>query len=389
MNPDRDTVSEQYAVTLKEYLADPKSEIALNKAYEIGRDAINVGMGLLDMVTLYHDALCHTIAQQPAVRHQGLIEAAIAFFAENLSSFEMQLRGYRENNALLQEGNEMLRQAKTNAEDAHRTLQQTQSQLVHAAKMASLGELVAGIAHELNNPLTFVITSRATVSKLIDEVAASTSLPPGLGNNLAKVQDRLDRMQIGFGRITDIVNNLRTFSRLDEGEFKFVRVNESLNSVLMLLEHRLAGRISISRQYCADDMLFCMPGIFNQVIMNLLTNAIDAIEGEGAISLSTSRSEIAFQIDVADTGAGIPPAVLSRVFEPFFTTKPVGSGTGLGLAIAHSIVQAHKGTIAVASAAGRGTTFTVSIPCAAFSRSTLEARSTASVAVVSGESRLA
>ena len=366
MNPHGNALSEQYTATLKEYLADPESEIALNKAYEIGRDAINVGMGVLDMVSLHHDALCHVIAQQPAAAHQGQIAVAATFFAENLSSFEMQLRGYRENNALLQEGNEMLRQAKTNAEDAHRELQQTQSQLVHAAKMASLGELVAGIAHELNNPLTFVIANRATVSKLVGEVAASTMLPPDLGSTLAKVQDRLDRMQTGFGRITDIVNNLRTFSRLDEGEFKFIKVNESLDSVLMLLEHRLAGRISISRQYCADDMLFCMPGIFNQVVMNLLTNAIDAIEGEGAISLSTRRGETAFQIEVADSGAGIPPAVLNRIFEPFFTTKPVGSGTGLGLSIAHSIVQAHKGTIAVASEADRGTTFTVSIPCAAF-----------------------
>jgi signal transduction histidine kinase len=216
MIPDGNTLSERYAATLREYLADPESEIALNKAYEIGRDAINVGMGVLDMVTLYHDALCHVIAQQPAVMHQGQIEAAATFFAENMSSFEMQLRGYRENNALLQEGNEMLRQAKTNAEDAHRELQQTQAQLVHAAKMASLGELVAGIAHELNNPLTFVIANRATVSKLIDKMAASTILSPDLGSNLTKVQDRLDRMQTGFGRITDIVNNLRTFSRLDE-----------------------------------------------------------------------------------------------------------------------------------------------------------------------------
>ncbi|MDB5397063.1 MAG: hybrid sensor histidine kinase/response regulator [Rhodospirillales bacterium] len=373
MNPDGNTLSKQYAAALTEYLADPESEIALNKAYEIGRDAINVGMGVLDMVTLYHDALCHVIAQQPAAMHQGQIAAAATFFAENLSSFEMQLRGYRENNVLLQEGNEMLRQAKTHAEDAHRELQQTQAQLVHAAKMASLGELVAGIAHELNNPLTFVIANRATVSKLIGELAASPNFPPDLGNNLTKVQDRLDRMRTGFGRITDIVLNLRTFSRLDEGEFKLIRVNQSLDSVLMLLEHRLAGRISIVKQYCADDMLFCMPGIFNQVVMNLLTNAIDAIDGEGAISLSTSRGETAFQIDVADTGAGIPPAVLSRIFEPFFTTKPVGAGTGLGLAIAHSIVQAHKGAITVASEAGRGTTFTVSIPYAAFPLSTPEA----------------
>ena len=172
----------------------------------------------------------------------------------------------------------------------------------------------------------------------------------------------MDRIQNGLGRISDIVVNLRTFSRLDEGEFKLIKVNESLDSVLMLLEHRLAGRISFIRQYCENDMLYCMPGILNQVVMNLVTNAIDAIEGEGSITLCTSRSETSFQIAVGDTGTGIPPAVRDRIFEPFFTTKPVGSGTGLGLAIAHSIVQAHKGTITVASEMGRGTTFTITIP---------------------------
>jgi two-component system NtrC family sensor kinase len=260
------------------------------------------------------------------------------------------------------ETNELLERAKTNAEAAHRELQQTQSHLIQAAKMASLGELVAGIAHELNNPLTFVIANRGTVNKLIDEVVASPVLSPSLSSKLVKAHDRLDRIQIGLGRISDIVMNLRTFSRLDEGEFKLIKVNESLDSVLMLLEHRVLGRIAIIRRYCENDSLFCMPGILNQVVMNLITNAIDAIDGEGSITLCTGRGETFFEITVSDTGKGIPPEGRDRIFEPFFTTKPVGSGTGLGLAIAHSIVQAHRGTITVASEIGRGTTFTITIP---------------------------
>jgi signal transduction histidine kinase len=374
MSPDAERLSELYAVTLSAYLADPWDEFALNKAYEIGRDAASAGVGVLDMVTLHHDALRAFlrdalseaprggVLRRPTAGARSRIAAAATFFAESLAPFEMQLRGYRENNALLREANEGLERARADAESEHRELQQTQSRLVQAAKMASLGELVAGIAHELNNPLTFVVANGVTVSKLVDELAASGSFPPPLDDKLVKIKDRLARMRNGFGRISDIAVNLRTFSRLDEGEFKTINMSDGLDSVLMLLGHRMSDRVSITKNYCPNDIVFCMPGILNQVVMNMLTNAIDAVDGDGKITLSTSRGETSFDIAVSDSGPGIPPEVRDRIFEPFFTTKAVGSGTGLGLSIAHGIVQAHKGAITLVSEPGLGTTFTVSIP---------------------------
>jgi two-component system NtrC family sensor kinase len=158
------------------------------------------------------------------------------------------------------------------------------------------------------------------------------------------------------------VMNLQTFSRLDEGDFKEVRVNESIESVIMLIEHRFDDRIILTREFCSDDELFCSPAILNQVVMNILTNAIDAIDGDGVIGIRTRHDEALFEISVSDNGSGISAEILERIFEPFFSTKPVGAGTGLGLAISYSIVQAHRGVITVESELGKGSIFTVKIP---------------------------
>lgn len=254
--------------------------------------------------------------------------------------------------------------AKANSElaEANDLLKGTQAQLVQAAKMASLGELVAGIAHEINNPLAFIQAHQGTVAKLLTEIA--TKLPPevGLERQVQKSRDRVGAMKLGLARIQDLVLNLRRFSRLDEGDFQTVNVPESIETVLALLGHKLGTRIDVRRHYNAVPDLYCSPALLNQVVMNIVGNAADAIKATGGIDIETESNETTYTIRISDTGPGIPGELRERIFEPFFTTKPVGSGTGLGLAIAYSVVQAHKGSIAVDSGPLGGASFTLTIP---------------------------
>lgn len=257
---------------------------------------------------------------------------------------------------------EALAKANRELEEANRRLKDTQAQLVQAAKMASLGELVAGIAHEINNPLAFILAHQGTVEKLLTDIAAQLPPDPGLERHVRKSRERMRAMKLGLGRIQELVLNLRRFSRLDEGGFQTVNVPESIETVLALLGHKLGNRIDIRRRYGAVADLYCSPALLNQVVMNIIGNAADAIRGAGAIDIETSSDETTYTIRISDTGPGIPPELRERIFEPFFTTKPVGSGTGLGLAIAYSVVQAHKGSITVDSGTSGGTSFTITIP---------------------------
>jgi two-component system NtrC family sensor kinase len=179
---------------------------------------------------------------------------------------------------------------------------------------------------------------------------------------LSKMRTRVEHMREGTERVQDLVSKLRTFSRLDEGKFKTVDIHESIESVLLFLRHKMEDRIRVERHYTADEPLTCFAGELNQVFMNVIGNAIDSIEGDGTIRLSTSRKDGQFLIAVRDNGKGIPIEIRDRVFEPFFTTKPVGSGTGLGLAISYGIVKAHRGSIEFSSEDGKGTEFIVKIP---------------------------
>jgi two-component system NtrC family sensor kinase len=259
---------------------------------------------------------------------------------------------------------EQFRRANQELEGAYRELQTTQSQLVQSAKMASLGELVAGVAHEINNPLAFVVshldTARRNLEKVQEEVCADLSEDGR--TRWERAENRLDEMKLGLGRISELVVKLRAFSRLDEGERKTVSVRECVESVLTILGHRLKDRISVETSYGEPDMFDCFPGLLNQALMNLVSNAIDAIEGDGAITITTGFDGDAYCIVITDTGPGIPSGLRERIFEPFFTTKPVGHGTGLGLSITYSIVQKHGGTLELRDAEGRGTSAVIRIP---------------------------
>lgn len=288
-------------------------------------------------------------------------------------------------------------------------LQQAQTQLIHNEKMCSLGQLVAGIAHEINNPVNFVCGNLIHASQYaedllnllklyqrhyphpvaeIEEAAAASDLD-FLMEDFTKT---LSSMQLGTNRIRQIIQSVRNFSRIDEAQMKLVDLHEGIDSTLLILHSRLKGRgtkpeIAIVKDYGNLSLVECYPGLLNQVFMNLVSNAIDALETRDempAISLMSSppyqkgatpyplptikictqlldNKQVAIRI--IDNGPGIPEEILSHIFDSFFTTKPVGKGTGLGLSISYQIVvEKHGGKIKCISALGKGTEFIVEIP---------------------------
>jgi two-component system NtrC family sensor kinase len=244
-------------------------------------------------------------------------------------------------------------------------LQDTQLQLVQAAKMASLGSLVAGIAHEINNPLAFSLSHLMTVKKSL--ARAETALGPLIESevvreNWDRARSRIDEMTLGLERIRELVVKLRTFSHIDEGEWRRVSMRECIESVLTILGHRAREHIEIRTHYGSPDEVDCYPSLLNQAVMNLVANSIDSIADRGSIDIETGAVDGAYQIRISDTGAGIPAELRERVLEPFFTTKAVGDGTGLGLSITYSIVRKHAGTLTITSPEGGGTTVIIRLP---------------------------
>ncbi|HXK18295.1 MAG TPA: response regulator, partial [Polyangiaceae bacterium] len=249
---------------------------------------------------------------------------------------------------------------------AYEDLQQAQSRLVQSAKLASLGELVAGVAHEINNPLAFALSHLATARASVGWLAPQ-SPDPNRSKHWHKAQDRLDEMAGGLERIRSLVLKLRTFSRLDEGERKVVSVRECVDSVLTILAHRMRHRVEVVATFDPPDELDCFPSLLNQAIMNLIANAIDAIEempDAHKLTIHGGAEDANYVLRVTDDGAGVPEALRERVFDPFFTTKQVGKGTGLGLSITYSIIKKHGGTLELLPARDRGTIAEIKLPLA-------------------------
>lgn len=263
-------------------------------------------------------------------------------------------------------------------------LKRTQTQLVDKEKMASLGQLTAGVAHEINNPINFVsgnvapldrdvkdileilakYESTVELNKLNEKFIEVDKLKEELDYDFLKgeINDLIRGIKEGAHRTSEIVKSLRSFSRLDENDLKQANINHGIESTLLILRNKLKNRIEVIKEF--DDLpeIFCFPGKLNQVFMNILTNAAQAIIGEGKIYVKTKYKDGNIVIEIKDTGVGMPEDVRKKVFDPFFTTKDVGDGTGLGLSISFGIIETHNGTITVESAPGEGTEFVITLP---------------------------
>lgn len=265
---------------------------------------------------------------------------------------------------------EKIRKYASELEATNLELRETQTQLIQSEKMAALGTLVAGVAHEINTPIGS-IHANADVSRRALELIHAALAPTGKTEppDLEKLHKAIGILSeantttcTATERIVRIVKSLRNFARLDEAEVKTVDIHEGIESTLTLVYHEYKNRIEIVREFGQLPKVSCYPNQLNQVYMNILVNAIHAIQGEGTITIRTRAVGDRVEVAISDTGVGIPKENLNKIFDPGFTTKGVGIGTGLGLSIVYKIVEAHRGKITVDSTPGVGTTFTVTLP---------------------------
>jgi two-component system NtrC family sensor kinase len=312
------------------------------------------------------------------------------------------LRTLQENEKLIINQNSMLEKKVSERTDellksneslhsAMEELKDAQIQLVDAEKMASLGQLTAGIAHEINNPINFVKSNigplRMDIDDLISIIDAYQPLhemsPDAMPEKLKEVKKLKDKIDIdylksevdnlvsgirdGAERTVEIVKGLRTFSRLDEGEIKTVNIYEGLDSTIVLLRNMLNENIIIEKDYKADGVIECFPGKLNQVFMNIISNAIHAIKlknerhEKNYIRIFSRDVDGQLELHIKDSGVGMSEEVKRKIFDPFFTTKEVGEGTGLGLSIVYKIIFMHYGKIDVISSPGNGAEFVITL----------------------------
>jgi two-component system NtrC family sensor kinase len=266
---------------------------------------------------------------------------------------------------------EQLRSASQELEQVKEQLKQTQAQLVQSEKMASIGQLVAGIAHEINTPIGSINSNNdiliRSVGKMRDFLNCP-DCPSAVRENpevvkIMKILEEINRNnRMACDRIIDIIRSLKNFARSDDSEKRKVNIHVGLDNTLTLVHHQLKNRVQVVKEYGDLPEIECYPNQINQVFMNLLVNAAQAIPESGTLTIKTFRDGDFVKIMIRDTGVGIPKENLGRIFDLGFTTKGVGVGTGLGLSICYKIIQDHHGKIDVESTVGEGTTFTLTLP---------------------------
>ena len=265
-----------------------------------------------------------------------------------------------------------------------KNLKLAQSQLIQSEKMASVGVLTAGIAHELNNPINFVngnvyplqqdLNEIFALLEKYDELIAKNDLK-GYFTEVESIKAKMDYSYLiqeiyslirgieeGANRSSEIIKGLRSFSRLDEEAIQFYDIHEGIDSSLVLLQNKIKDKITVRKDYGDFEGLECFPSKLNQVIMNILTNSIQAMTDGGELFIQTVSSALGVKIIIKDNGPGMTKEVKEHIFEPFYTTKEVGDGTGLGLSISYGIIEKHNGNIDVISEPGKGTEFIISLP---------------------------
>jgi signal transduction histidine kinase len=250
-------------------------------------------------------------------------------------------------------------------------LKEAQQQLILKEKMASLGDLVAGVAHEINNPIGAINSASDVSSRCLDRLQETVER----GESVQAIKDDIHYQTVmqllrentriaveGSVRVTKIVRSLRNFARLDEAELQEADIHEGIDSTLTLVHHELKHNVEVVKEYGDVPRIRCYPNQLNQVFMNLFVNAAHAIEEKGVLRITTSADAKTVHIKIADTGKGIPQKNIDKIFDPGFTTKGSGVGTGLGLSISYNIIQKHGGSFRVNSEVGRGTVFEISLP---------------------------
>jgi len=280
--------------------------------------------------------------------------------------------------------NEALEEQKKELQYTLENLKLTQNQLIQSEKMASIGQLTAGVAHEINNPVNFISGNVKPLTRDLDDIFSvlnkyeqiikekklenlfeeMKSLKEQVDYDflVKEIKNLLEGISEGASRSGQIVKGLRSFSRLDEEKFKLADIHEGIDSTLILLYNKTKNKITIHKEYGDLPEIECLPSKMNQVFMNILTNSIQAIEDKGDIFIETISSGIGIKIIIRDTGNGMTDEVKDHIFEPFYTTKDVGKGTGLGLSISYGIIEQHNGNIDVISEIGKGTEFIISLP---------------------------
>jgi len=298
------------------------------------------------------------------------IEDAKNVIDRNLAELDKQKKLTEEKNVELNEAMTILKEA--------------QEQLVQSEKMASLGQLTAGVAHEINNPINFVSANIKPLKEDLAEIMQCIQLyeqaitenkletffekveeyknKTGISFSIEEVKSLLRGIEEGAARTSEIVKGLRNFSRLDQNVVKKTKLNEGIESTLALLHSAYKDRVEIVKDLGQIPEVDCLPGQLNQVFMNIISNAVQAIPGEGKIFIKTWATDNLVKISIKDTGPGMSDETKKKIFDPFFTTKDVGKGTGLGLSISYGIIQKHNGKIEVESVKGEGAVFIITLP---------------------------
>jgi len=345
------------------------------------------------LVWLQRDITQRRRYQEEMIRIEKEKIETLRILHENESAINRSLsrakRELLEKNLELEKRTFELEAEKKRLKEAYEKLNQMQTQLLQSEKLASLGQLAAGVAHEMNNPIAFVNSNLGTLAEYVEDIKKllekykklegikkEDKSKEKLSLEIEELKEEIDldfvledfdkiisESQDGTQRVKSIVENLRVFSHVGKGELEFADINKSIESTLNIVWNELKYKAEVIKEYGDIPQIECLPQQLNQVFMNLLVNATQAITTHGQIKIKTYKKDEDIIIEISDTGVGIPKENISHIFEPFFTTKEVGKGTGLGLSVAYGIVQKHNGRIELESEVNKGTIFRVILPC--------------------------